>query len=534
MPISCCLCTTVLPTARASARGASYFGTVKRCLEDRTGGCPAKMRRALFPEMTAPSAPVSSPTAIAAFLRGVAPRARLLATVQAGASKPAEQALAVVAQVFATEAGQWPIAQWPQQYWRLLLATPHLRQPDPSEPGVPLPGIARLPPTQRAAFLLQLVAELDDSTAATALGTSVRTYQDAIRDGLPRDVLGQPDIDVWRAWRSAVQRELATAEPAPLAAGTRSEPGSMPADSTRADRKRANEKSPNTNPAKRSLAHEDYPEAGSHRHVRWLWLGVVICVLAFATTFFLHPAGRAVIERWTATIQVEALPAADAPRARFDAGDAALHPDHALLAAPEEAAHASQLAMLSWLAVNSEDPRAADAMQLPVVLAPVPRAAMDPAHETARLAARQHQWDALPARARGLRRGQWQAWRALTAPERIQLRTLAQRWRALGPQQQQLLRERFMAQPSDARNGWWLGPALGRDWPRIHALFALVDAAERDALLQLLRHTETEGWDVLARLAQITPPEARAQLRSELLAQAPSHRGAWLRAQLAR
>ncbi len=476
--------------------------------------------------MTAPSAPVSSPPAIAAFVRGVGQRARLLATVQAGASKPAEQALAAVARVFATEAGQWPIAQWPQQYWRLLLATPHLRHPGPSEPGVPLPGIARLPPVQRAAFLLQLVAELDDATAATALGTSVGTYQDAIRDGLPRDALGQPDLDVWRAWRSAVQRAFATAEPAPatLVAGARTEPVARPADSTPAKNR----------PAKMTLADDANPEAGPHRHVHWLWLGVVICVLAFATTFFLHPAGRAVIERWTATIQVEPLPAADAPKARFDAGDAALYPDHALLAAPEEAAHASQLALLSWLAVNSEDPRAADVVRLPVILAPVVRAGMDPAREAAGLAARQRQWDALPARVRGLRRGQWQAWRALTALERIQLRRLEQRWRALDPQEQQILRERFLAQPSDARNGWWLGPALGRDWPRIHALFALVDAAERDALLQLLRQTDTEGWDVLARLAQITPPEARAQLRTELLAQAPSQRGAWLRAQLAR
>ena len=489
------------------------------------------MRRALFPEMTAPTAPVSSPPAIAAFVRGVGQRARLLATVQAGAVKPAEQALAVVARVFATEAGQWPIAQWPQQYWRLLLATPHLRQPDPSEPDLPLPGIARLPPTQRAAFLLQLVAELDDATAATALGTSVGTYQDAIRDGLPRDALGQPDIDVWRAWRAAVQRELANAEAAPatLVAGARTEPVATPADSTPAKNKRAK-----NNPARSRPGQVSHPEAGPHRHVRWLWLGVVICVLAFATTFFLHPAGRAVIDRWTATIHVEALPAADAPKARFDAGDAALHPDRALLAAPEEAAHASQLALLSWLAVNSEDPRAADAVQLPVITAPVPRTAMDPAREAAGLAARQRQWDALPARVHGLRRGQWQAWRALTAHERIQLRTLEQRWRALDPQQQQILRERFLAQPSDARNGWWLGPALGRDWPRIHALFALVDAAERDALLQLLRQTDSEGWDVLARLAQITPPEERAQLRSELLAQAPSQRGAWLRAQLAR
>lgn len=459
--------------------------------------------------------------AVAAFLRGTYQRARLLATVQAGASKPAEQALAVVAQVFATEAGQWPIAQWPQQYWRLLLATPHLRQPGASEPALPLPGIARLPPIQRAAFLLQLVAELDDATAATALGASVGTYQDAIRDGLPHDALGQPDVDVWRAWRAAVQRELANAEPAPAIV--------LPAASSAVAPEPPNSKVANRTPANNVVA-TDAP----HRHVRWLWLGVALCVAAFATTFFLHPAGRAVLQRWTATIKVDPLPVADAPQAKFDAADLGLHPDRPLLEAPEEAAHASQLALLSWLAVTTEDPRAVDAVQLPVIVAPIPRIALEPAQAGAGMIARMHQWDALPARVRGMRRGQWQAWRTLHADERIRLRNLDQRWRKLAPQEQQALRERFLAQSSDARNGWWLGPALGRDWPRINALFAFVSADERDALLKMLRQTDSDGWDVLARLAQATPPEERAQLRSELLAQAPSQRGAWLRDQLAR
>lgn len=482
------------------------------------------MRRAQLSAMTTPPVPVSSPPAIAAFVRGVGQRALLLATVQAGAVNPAEQALAVVARVFASEAGQWPIAQWPRQYWRLLLATPHLRQPNPSAPDLPLPGIARLPPTQRAALLLQLVAELDDATAASALGTSIDAYQEAIRDGLPRDPLGQPDIDVWRAWRAAVQRALANAEPAPatLIASSRTEPAARPA------------KPAKRKPGNSRLADDAGASAGPHRHVRWLWLGVAVCVLAFATTFFLHPAGRAVLQRWTATIKVEALPAADAPQARFDAGDIALHPDRALLEAPEEAGHASQLALLSWLVVNSEDPRAADAVQLPVIVVPIARTTLDPTDANAGLAARLQQWELLPARVRGLRRGQWQAWQALTAEERVQLRSLDQRWRTLDLQAQQVLRQRFLAQPFDARDGWWLGPTLGRDWSRINALFAYVDADQRDALLAMLRQAHTDDWDVLARLAQITAPEARARLRSELLAQAPSQRSAWLRAQVAR
>ncbi|MES2858360.1 MAG: hypothetical protein V4704_04185, partial [Pseudomonadota bacterium] len=95
---------------------------------------------------------------MAAFLRGLHARAWLLARVQAGGDASARQAMAVVARVFAADAGRWPIAEWPSQYWRLLLATPSLRQPGASGIGLPLPGIARLPPQQRAAVLLLLVA----------------------------------------------------------------------------------------------------------------------------------------------------------------------------------------------------------------------------------------------------------------------------------------------------------------------------------------------------------------------------------------
>ena len=45
-------------------------------------------------------------------------------TIHRGDSRKNSRALAVVARVFAAEASQWPLAQWPQQYWRLLLATP--------------------------------------------------------------------------------------------------------------------------------------------------------------------------------------------------------------------------------------------------------------------------------------------------------------------------------------------------------------------------------------------------------------------------
>ena len=466
------------------------------------------MGRARDLPMTPAAPDTPSPAAVTAFLRGIDRRARLFADVQAGDGASARHALAVVARVFASEAGQWPIAEWPRQYWRLLLAAPSMRKLPVASPAARLPGIARLPVEARAAVLLHLVAALDDADAAGALGIGTAAYQARIRDALPLDALGQPDVDVWRAWRAAAQRELErVAEPPP--------PARPVAESARGDARQPKAKA------------EPSPSQGS----RWLWLGVLACVLAFAAALFIHPAGRETISKWFASIKREALPAAAAPKARFDAGDIALHPDRAQLAAPQEAWYAERLALLAWLA-NASDPAAADAVPLPIANASEPPRARAAADEAAAIAQRMRQWEALSPRMRGVQRGHWQAWQALEAGERVQLRGIGQRVRQLSGEEQRLLRERFAAQTSDARAGWRLGPRLGRDWPRVAALFGYVDAAERERLLRFLRDAAPEDIDACARLAQSTPPEERAALRAELLAQPAAQRGAWLRARL--
>ena len=449
-----------------------------------------------------PAPPLPSPAAVAAFLRGLDRRARLFAATQAGDASRGEQALAAVARVFAGDAGQWPLAQWPQQYWRLLLAAPSLRHVDAPQADALLPGIARLAPEPRAAVLLHLVAGLDDEAAAAALGLSVEAYQARIRDSLPRNELGQPDVDVWRAWRAAAQRELErVAEPPPLA-----KPVFEPAPST--------------------------PAAAAATHgTRWLWLGVAACVLVFAAAFFIHPAGREVVSQWFAAIKREPLPPPAPPKARFDAADLALHPDREQLAAPQEARFADELALLAWLA-NAADPPAAEPVPLPIADPAAQPPAMAAADEAAALVRRAQRWNALPPRVRGLHRGHWQAWRALEAGERIRLRDIGQRHASLAAEQRSALRTRFDAQSHDARTGWWLGPRLGRDWPRIAPLFAFVDAGEREPLLRLLRASTPDDIDALARLAQSTAPEDREALRRELLAQAPAQRSMWLQAKL--
>ncbi|HTL13709.1 MAG TPA: hypothetical protein VL251_01250, partial [Thermomonas sp.] len=272
--------------------------------------------------MTARPAP-PPPAAVAAYLRGVERRARLLAQVQAGGQDPGDHALAAVARVFAAEAGRWPIAQWPREYWRLLLAAPALRGQGAAGAG-PLPGVARLPAPQRAAVLLQLVSALDEADIAAVLGTTVADYQHRIRASLPADALGAPDIDVWRAWQAAAQRALAETGPLPASSGP------APAD-----------------PASSVAA--ALPAADRPPHARWLWLGVATCVLAFAAALLLWPDGRTVVQGWLAPIRRDLLPPAAAPRARFDPADAAGHPDRDLLAAPGEAALARALPLLAWL-----------------------------------------------------------------------------------------------------------------------------------------------------------------------------------------
>ena len=460
--------------------------------------------------MTTPTPTPPQSTAIAAFLRGVERRAWLLARAQSGQPVAAQRALAVTQQVFVSDAEQWPIAQWPLQYWRLLLAAPSMRKPPVAGPAARLPGIARLPVEARAAVLLHLVAALDDADAAGALGIGTAAYQARIRDALPLDALDQPDVDVWRAWRAAAERELAQAtEPeAPTAVPAR--------------------------PAPQVRAHSPLVDVDTrHRHrLRWLWVGVALCVVAMVATFFLHPRGREVLDQWRAEIKREPLDAAATPKARFDAADLALHPDRDLLSMPGELAFAHQLPLLAWLVDAGADPRAADAVRLPVIVQAANAGIATIASDDVALRRRVQRWNALPPKARAARRGAWQAWRALPAVERMRLRDTAARWRLLASEEQAALRARFDALPADARHGWWLGPELGRDWPRVAPLFAFAAESQRDPLLALLRAADAEDIDVLERLAQITPPEERDALRLDLLRVPAAERRAWMLAKV--
>ncbi len=155
-------------------------------------------------------------------------------------------------------------------------------------------------------------------------------------------------------------------------------------------------------------------------------------------------------------------------------------------------------------------------------------AALSPQQREA-LQRRYEAWRALPESMRREQREAWQAWRALPAGERARMRAAREAYLALPVARQQELRARFDGLDAGIRRGWLLGPTLGADWPRLHALFAQVPADERESLLAALRALPPQALADLGVLAQRTPPQAREALRRELLAQPETARASWLR-----
>lgn len=139
------------------------------------------------------------------------------------------------------------------------------------------------------------------------------------------------------------------------------------------------------------------------------------------------------------------------------------------------------------------------------------------------------EWDARPEAERNRRREAWQAWRDIPHAERMRMRAARASFDALPAESRQALREAFDALDANLRRGWLLGPDIGADWPRLHALLSQAPADERAPLLAALRALGGQGRDDLAVLSQRTPPEQRDALRAELLAQPAPLREAWLR-----
>lgn len=128
-----------------------------------------------------------------------------------------------------------------------------------------------------------------------------------------------------------------------------------------------------------------------------------------------------------------------------------------------------------------------------------------------------------------------QAWQqlleAMPAGERARIAEAAERVAAMPPAEQQALRQRFAGLDRLHREGWRLGPRLGRYWPGLQPLVGLVPPEQRQPLLALLWSLSDEDLHHLVRLAGRTPPEERDALRRQLLAQPAAARSDWLRRQ---
>lgn len=509
------------------------------------------------------SAAASTPAAVAAFLRGVERRAALLAELQCGDPHAGDAALGATIRAFRRGARRQPLAQWPQQFWGLLLAAPQLRRTVPAtERALSWRPLAALGNGQRAALLLRLVAGLDQEEAAVVLGVTPSLCREAVRQALLLTAEGRSEGDTWSDWEAAFQHGLRTLPAARLAQLARL-------------REQAVESAPVQGRMPAALPHSP------PRFRRW-WPATMavagLCALALTATF-LRPGWFARGTPANAGVRTEALPPAEAPSARFDDSLRAWsHRDFELLADPEGLRVAEHLPLLAWYMAQRATQPATDAgttatasppdaaqpapvAALPVAAvavsasvppeaqavigrmpAPLQRelriraarwAALTPAQRT-QYAQRARRWDALPHAVRAEQRERYSAWRALDPAARAQLTVAAQAFGQLAPEQREGLRANFMAQDAAMQRGWLLGPALGADYPRLQPLIAQLPESEHLSVLRVLRRLTPSERSDLAMLAQRTPPQERAELLRALVSTADMNRAAWLQARVAR
>ena len=277
--------------------------------------------------------PHAVPAALAAFLRGVERRGAVLAQLQRGDALAGDAALAAAMRAFRAGAPAQPLAEWPQRFWTLLLATPQLRQPTPpAHWPEDLAWLGGLSPSRRAALLLRLAAGLPEADAAAVLGVAPASYRLALRRALPHRDDGRADPGAWARLREDVHRRIKTLPAERLAHLARLREAAL---------------------GGVALAARAPPRAWPRWLRPLLWSLVAACTLALAATW-LWPWWQ---QRGADAegIVRQRLPAEE-PAARYDARTALLsHRDFELLADPEGVALAVELAFFSWLAAQTPE-----------------------------------------------------------------------------------------------------------------------------------------------------------------------------------
>lgn len=493
-----------------------------------------------------PASPTPSP-ALAAFLRGIERRAFVFAQVQSGRDDEALAAVGRAMRTFRSVSAVTPLSGWPAGFWSLLLAQAEL-----SGGQAPEPELSHLGAGPRAALLLRLVGGLDFAHAAQVLGVAEPTYRFALQRALQQ--LGEAGVSYAALGhlRERLHRQVKTL-PAHHVEALAEQRGRV----LRDEAEPAPAEPPPPSPWPRRLA----------------WAVLLLLAIGFAATFRepappLLPGGVQDLPA-EAPVQPEVPASGDA--------DQVIHPDYAALARPEDAALAHDLAFLSWLAARDGAPPDAEASAaadtvpspgpagrdqpafeaLPVdqrgLLVPLattwPR--LDPATRRQLIGQARHwlaldgpareslrqrlaDWDALPAAERAVRRGHLAAWANLSADEQAWIRDTARAFTGSAAADQVAAREDFEALPEQARDPWWLGPALGEWFSPVQPLFAYVPQDQRPPLLAMLRALSPQARADLALLARRLPAAERERLRRELLEAPEQEREALVRERLAR
>ncbi len=286
------------------------------------------------------NAAASASAALTAFLRGVERRGAVFAQLQVGDADTGDRALVAAMRAFRLPAVRLPMADWPRQFWTLLLATRELREA-PANPhwGSGFGSLARVGRGPRAALLLRLVAGLAEAEAAAVLGVARPTYRLALQRALPHRDDGQPDAEGWRMLGEASQHAVRALSVERLAQLARMREAVI------LGRKFETAARPTPAPAR-----GDSP-------ARWRWPAMavvaVVTLLAFAGSFFLPPP--VVDPAAESRIDVRALPPAQAPKATFNAQAALLtHPDFDLLLDADDHAAAHDPGFYAWLAAGAK------------------------------------------------------------------------------------------------------------------------------------------------------------------------------------
>jgi hypothetical protein len=207
-------------------------------------------------------------------------------------------------------------------------------------------------------LLLRLVAGLQATEAATALGVAPPTYRLALQRALPRHANGTPDEDAWHALAEATQLAIRQLPPTRLARLAQLREAAL------------QDRRPPASVGRRR------PAVAGPRP-RWLlpalWAGVAACAVAFAASFVLPTTGLR-HDDGESRIQREPLPRAEPPASRFDAQAAVLTDrDFEMLLAEGDADAARDVGFQSWYVAQlaTAEP---DAAMGPIAATDTPRA----------------------------------------------------------------------------------------------------------------------------------------------------------------